>query len=139
MSETMTAAREGSGPPTAREADWPERFFTEVDTFSVDRLAACLTDDVEVRFGNQEIIHGKSHAIAAFTGFYSTLAGMRHQAETLVVAGDLATQQAIVTYTRLDGRAVSMPVASHLRRTPEGLINRLWIFIDLAPLFAPAA
>jgi ketosteroid isomerase-like protein len=135
----MTAARNTASPHAAGDHDWPARFFQEVDTFSVDRLLACFADDVEVRFGNQPAIHGKEAARAAFSGFYSTIAGMRHEADTVVIAGDLATQQAKVIYTRKDGQEVPLPVASHLRRTPDGLINRLWIYIDMAPLFASAA
>ncbi len=138
MSDAMTVERGAANPQPADTNDWPARFFTEVDTFSVDRLLACFADDVEVRFGNQDAIHGKAAARAAFDGFYSTIAGMRHEAETVVVSGDLATQQATVIYTRKDGHDVRLPVASHLRRTPEGLINRLWIYLDMAPLFAPA-
>jgi ketosteroid isomerase-like protein len=139
MNDTMTVERSAAAPVPVDANDWPARFFTEVDTFSVDRLLDCFADDVEVRFGNQDAIHGKEAARAAFTGFYSTIAGMRHEADTVVISGDLATQQATVIYTRQDGRDVRLPVASHLRRTPQGLINRLWIYIDLAPLFAPAA
>jgi hypothetical protein len=45
----------------------------------------------------------------------------------------------VVTYIRKDGSEVSMPVASHLRRVGDQQIDRLWIFIDMAPLFAAAA
>jgi ketosteroid isomerase-like protein len=139
MSDAMTVERSTASPPAADTNDWPARFFSEVDSFSVDRLLACFADDVEVRFGNQPALHGKAAARAAFSGFYSTIAGMRHEAETVVISGDLATQQAIVIYTRKDGQDIRLPVASHLRRTPDGLVNRLWIYIDMAPLFAPAA
>jgi hypothetical protein len=61
---------------------------------------------------------------------------MSHKREQLVSEGDCVFQGRIVTYTRLDGNKVSMPVASHLRLTAGGRLNRLWIYIDLAPLFA---
>jgi ketosteroid isomerase-like protein len=137
--QTNAEARGVAGPlGEAAGNDWPARFLKEADTLDIDRLTACFADDIEVRFGNADAIHGKPAARAAFVGFWSTIRGMRHQPETVVRADDLASQQSIVTYTTLDGRDISVPVASHLRRTPEGLLNRLWIFIDLAPLFAPA-
>jgi hypothetical protein len=55
-----------------------------------------------------------------------------------VSSGDMAVQMAVVTYIRRDGSEVSMPVASHLRRVGVQKIDRLWIFIDLAPLFDAA-
>ena len=139
MTDPITAGRTATGPlGPSTDPDWPVRFLTEADTFRIERLAACFADDIEVRFGNAEPIHGKPDAVAAFEGFWRTIAGMRHRGETVVRDGDLATQQSIVTYTTRDGRDISMPVASHMRRTPDGRLNRLWIFIDLAPLFAPA-
>ena len=63
---------------------------------------------------------------------------MAHARDAVVKEGDSAAQMSVVTYTRKAGDKVSMPVASHLRRTSEGKLNRLWIFIDMAPLFAAA-
>ena len=121
---------------TGRGDDWVAAFFRDVDTFRIDALAAWLADDVEVRFGNAPPIHGRDAAVEAFTGFFSSIAGIAHRRETVVADGPLATQQSVVTYTRLDGGTVAMPVASHLRRVGGTSIDRLWIYIDMAPLFA---
>jgi hypothetical protein len=119
--------------------NWMTDFFRAADTFSVPNLLAWFADGVEVRFGNAPPIQGKAAAEQAFQQFYGGLKGMRHRCESQVIAGDLGAQMSIVTYTRSDGSEVSMPVASHLRRVGEKQIDRLWIFIDLAPLFAAAA
>ena len=60
---------------------------------------------------------------------------MKHERQQLVVDGDTVFQGSIVTYTRLDDKQVSMPVASHLRRRADGRLDRLWIYIDMSPLF----
>ena len=83
-------------------------------------------------------MHGKPAAEEAFKGFWSSIAGMSHTRDALVQDGDSAAQMSVVTYTRKVGDKVSMPVASHLRRTADGKVDRLWIFIDMAPLFAAA-
>jgi ketosteroid isomerase-like protein len=119
--------------------NWVTDFFRAADTFSVPHLLAWFADEVEVRFGNAPPILGKAAAEQAFQQFYSGLKGMRHRCESQVIAGDVGAQMSIVTYTRRDGTEVSMPVASHLRRVGEKRIDRLWIFIDLTPLFAAAA
>ncbi|AUW58736.1 hypothetical protein C1T17_12140 [Sphingobium sp. SCG-1] len=119
--------------------DWAADFFRDADSFDIDRLAGWFADDVEVRFGNQPAILGAANAREAFVGFWSGIKGMRHQRESLVLLGDMATQMSIVTYTRHDGSEIGMPVASHLRRTSAKKIDRLWIFIDMAPLFEMAA
>jgi ketosteroid isomerase-like protein len=123
----------------AANDDWMTDFFRAADTFSVPKLLAWFADDVEVRFGNAPPILGKTAAEQAFTQFYSGLSGMRHRCESLVVDGDMGAQMSVVTYIRKDGSEVSMPVASHLRRVGDQQIDRLWIFIDMAPLFAAAA
>jgi ketosteroid isomerase-like protein len=118
--------------------DWVGAFFKAADTFDIEQLVDWFADDVEVRFGNQPAINGKAQAREAFAGFWSSIGGMRHQREALVTDGDMAAQMSIVTYKRLDGSAVSMPVASHLQRSGPTQIDRLWIFIDMAPLFEVA-
>jgi hypothetical protein len=132
--EAMTIA-----PTVAIEGDdWAAEFFRSADSFDIEQLVGWFADDIEVRFGNQPAITGKANAREAFVGFWSSIGGMRHARESLVSLGDMAAQASIVTYTRHDGSDVSMPVSSHLRRSGPGQIDRLWIFIDMAPLFAVA-
>ncbi len=139
MTDVMQTSRGAANLGVQDEGeDWPAQFFRDVDVFDIDVLAAWLADDVEVRFGNTPPIHGKAAAVQAFAGFWGTIAGMRHARETVVRLDNLATQQSVVTYTTLDGRDVSMPVASHMRRTDSGQLDRLWIYIDMAPLFGVA-
>ena len=117
------------------DEDWMSAFFRDADTLVVEKLISWFAETIEVRFGNAPPIHGTTAAEQAFRQFYGTLSGMRHRSEVLVSSGDLAAQMAVVTYTRRDGSEVSMPVASHLRRVGSRKIDRLWIFIDMAPLF----
>src|SRR6187402_3915359 len=97
--------------------DWAADFFQDADSFELSNLVAWFADDIEVRFANAPPIRGKADAEAAFAGFWSSIDGMRHERESIVLTDDLAAQMSIVTYTRHDGSEVSMPVASHLRRS----------------------
>ena len=117
-------------------ADWPGAFFADADKLDLPTLMAWFADDIELRFGNAPAIHGRADAQQAFSDFWSLVSGMRHVREVLVSDGDTAFQGSVVTYTRGDGHVAAMPVASNLRRTADGTLNRLWIYIDLAPLFA---
>lgn len=118
--------------------DWAADFFRDADSFELPRLVSWFSDDVEVRFGNAPAIQGREAAAEAFRSFWSSIAGMRHIREVCLIDGDLAGQFSQVTYTRHDGSEATMPVASHLRRVGEGKIDRLWIVIDMAPLFGAA-
>lgn len=116
--------------------DWAAAFFRDADLLHLPTLMNWFADDIDLRLANMPPIIGRAGAQVAFENFWSTLKGMSHLREQLVVDADCAFQGSIVTYTKLSGKTVSMPVASHLRRTGEGRLNRLWIYIDLAPLFA---
>jgi ketosteroid isomerase-like protein len=118
--------------------DWAADFFRDADTLDLKTLATWFSDDVEVRFGNGPPITGQINAQEAFGNFWATITGMRHRREALLADGDMAMQFSQVTYTRHDGSDVTMPVASHLRRVGANRIDRLWIVIDLAPLFQAA-
>lgn len=123
----------------APEDDWPAAFFADADSLDLDRLASWFAPEVDVRFANAPPIVGHGPAREAFAQFWSNITGMAHRREALVLDGPVAIQIADVTYTRMDGSAVILPVASHLRRYGPAMIDRLWIYIDLAPLFAPVA
>jgi hypothetical protein len=138
VASTLAAVRRTVDEARAAAADWTAAFFRDADTLVVETLISWFAETVEVRFGNGAPIHGIAAAEQAFRQFYSSLSGMRHRREALVSSGDLAAQMAVVTYIRKDGSEVSMPVASHLRRVGDRKIDRLWIFIDLAPLFGAA-
>ncbi len=116
--------------------EWVSAFFRDVDAFQIEKLDAWFAEDIDLRFANNPVITDKRTALAALGGFYSTIAGLRHDAEAQVGSGDSVAQQSIVTYTRQDGRLVPLPVCSYLRRNAEGKLNRLWIYIDIAPLYA---
>ncbi len=119
--------------------DWVAEFFKDADKKEINALAAWFADTITARFGNGPTIEGKPAVVEAFGQFFSSIKGMRHVREHMVVEGDFACNEAIVTYTTLDNRDVSVPVASSLHRTADGKLDRLFIFIDLAPVFAPAA
>lgn len=119
--------------------DWAADFFRDADLVEIDKLASWFADDIELRFANNPPITDKGTAIAVMGDFYKSISGMRHERVTVVREGDTVAQQAIVTYTTPDGRDVVLPVASYLRRNSDGVLDRLWIYIDIAPLYAPAA
>ncbi len=119
--------------------DWVTEFFKDADKKEINALAAWFDDSITARFANGPIIEGKPAVVEAFGQFFSMIKGMRHVRERVNGEGDSVCNEAIVTYTTLDGRDVSVPVASSLHRTAGGKLDRLFIYIDLAPVFAPAA
>ena len=134
MTITMRAADQDAARST-----WVADFFRDADTVDIAKLAAWFADDIELRFANNPAIQGKATAVDVMGQFYGSIAAMRHEAESLLLDGNTAAQQAIVTYTALDGREVPLPVSSFLHRNGDGRLDVLRIFIDIAPLYAPPA
>lgn len=135
----QSSPAEPAGAVAAADGDWVGAFFRDADKVEIDALTAWFSDDIELRFANSPVICGKATATAVMGEFYSTIAGMRHERINLLCDGPVAAQQAIVTYTTMAGRTVPLPVSSYLRRTAAGTLDRLWIYIDIAPLYASAS
>lgn len=113
---------------------WREDFYHDADTTDIEKLSAWFTDDVQVRFGNQPALYGKSAAVEAFAGFFGSIAGMHHELGEAHVNGETLVSEALVTYTRHDGSSLTVPACSVLRRDGE-LISSLVIYIDLSQLW----
>jgi ketosteroid isomerase-like protein len=119
--------------------DWSAAFFADVDKKDINALAAWFGEDITARFGSNPPIAGRAAVTEAFRGFYDSIAGMRHSRDQVFVDGNSICSAATVTYTRHDGSEVSMPAATILHREPSGKLDRLFIYIDINPLYAPAA
>lgn len=118
------------------EGQWVADFFRDADRLDLPAMMRWFADDIDLRIANMPAVVGRAGVEQSFADFWSHLSGMSHQRIELIVDGDDAAQMAVVTYTRKDGKTVSMPVASHIRRNDEGKFTRLWIYIDIGPLFA---
>ena len=115
-----------------------EQLFADIDSMEPERFAAHLADDVTMRFGNAEPIHGRDAARSAWAAFCDELRGVRHDVLGQWKVDEVTIVEATVTYTRHDGGQVTVPVVT-IYRERGSLINDYRIYIDLAPLFADPA
>jgi ketosteroid isomerase-like protein len=109
--------------------------FEDIDSMEPDRFAQHLAEDVSMRFGNAEPIHGRQAARDTWAGFCEGLDGVSHTLVAEWRSDEGTVAEAEVTYTRKDGSTVTVPVAT-IYRERDGQIHDYRIFIDLAPLFA---
>jgi hypothetical protein len=109
--------------------------FEDIDSMEPDRFAAHLSEDVSMRFGNAEPIHGRQAARDAWAGFCESLDGVAHTPLGCWESAEGTVAEAEVTYTRKDGSTVTVPVTTIYRGSGD-LIDDYRIYIDLAPLFA---
>ena len=115
----------------------PDRsqLFADIDSMEPERFTAHLAEDVTMRFGNADPIHGRDAVHDVWAGFCEGVGGVSHSVveQWRSDAGNVVEAQ--VTYTRKDGGTVTVPVVT-IYREQDGEINDYRIFIDLAPLFA---
>ena len=111
--------------------------FAAVDAQDVDALAALLADDSRLVFGNQEPLLGRAAVLAGNEAFFQLVRGLRHQVRNEWTVGADTIAETDVTYTRLDGKEVTVPAVTIWRVDGDGLIVDLRIYVDQAPLFAP--
>ncbi len=115
----------------------PDRatLFEDIDSMEPDRFAAHLAENVVMRFGNAPPVEGRQVCRDTWAEFCQGLDGVSHELVETFHEGNATAVEASVTYTRKDGRRVTVPVAT-IYRESGGLIDDYRIFIDLAPLFA---
>lgn len=94
-----------------------------------------LAPDGVFRFANADAVQGRAAIETAVLGFFSTFRGSRHQLLRFWADGDALAMQGLVTYTRLDGRELTLPFVNVFVMRGQ-LIAEYLIHIDIAPLYA---
>lgn len=139
-------ADEGA-PPGDAVLRWAgELYAGAVDHKDAAGFAAAFTPDARLRFGNAPPIVGRPAIEAAIAGFFAGFAALRHASRGAWLAGDTLVLEAEVTYTRHDAGVVTVPAVTIFRVAGSApgdpsrpLCDDCRIYVDLAPLYAPAA
>jgi hypothetical protein len=109
--------------------------FADIDALRADEYVARLSPEVVFRFGNADPIVGREAVKEAIEGFWTTIAGLKHNILNVWEVGDTSIVQIDVDYKRHDGKVVTVPNLDIL--VFDGDLVRDWqIYIDLTPVFA---
>ena len=106
--------------------EWAVPLFELVDRFDADALAARMAPDGLLISVNDDPVVGPEGMRAAALWFAQAVSSISHE---IVHAWR-------VTYERHDGRKVVLPCTNIFELTPDGLISRYQIFMDMSPVFA---
>jgi ketosteroid isomerase-like protein len=109
--------------------------FAAIDRQDAVGFGAFLTDDVLFRFGNADPVAGRAATVAAVESFFGTIAALQHRKIAFWDAGDAVVAEMEVEYTRLDGKAVTVPAVT-IFRTAGDQISDYRIFVDQTPVYA---
>lgn len=135
---TLAAVRRVAAEGTAAP-DWVTRYYDDVDHMRMEEFLAWHTPDVTVRFANNPRAQGHDQVRGAIGHFWEMIGGLRHNIVQVWEESDgTAVVEADIDYTRLDGTVVTTPCVTLLHRAGGG-VDSVKIFVDVAPIFAPAA
>ena len=113
-----------------------EKLFVSVDEMDTESFLSFITVDGSFRFGSAPAVRGHAAIREAVDGFFSSIAALKHSLRRTVTDDGAAFCEGEVTYTRHDGREISLPFVNAFE-IEGGLISDYRIYIDVAPLFNP--
>jgi len=116
-------------------SDWVKHYYSVVDSMNVEEFAALHTEDVRLRFGNAETVVGRDAVVQGIANFWGAIKGLRHNFVQTWDEGDVEIVEALIDYTRHDGKVVTLPCTSILRKRGD-LLQDLRIYMDVSPVFA---
>ena len=105
-----------------------------LDSFNIDKVLSFLTDDCILQAGNSKPVKGKENIKAVFDGFFPNVKGIKHELTDSFSSGNSVVYRGKVTYTRLDGSQLTVPVCDVFKMR-ENLISEYYIYIDWSELF----
>ena len=111
------------------------KLFESIDAMDTEGFLAFIAPDGEFRFGSTPPVRGHAAIRAAVENFFSSFAALRHDLQRLVVQDNTVVSEGEVTYTRHDGKVITLPFCN-VFETENGRISRYRIYIDVAPLYA---
>jgi ketosteroid isomerase-like protein len=115
---------------------WWQRLFAAIDARDAAAFVELLTPDAQFTFGNAPTVIGSEAIGIAAAQFFAAIASCRHRLlRTLTESdGTAIACEGVVTYTRHDGRAITVPFANVFELRGEK-IAAYRIYIDNSPLF----
>jgi SnoaL-like domain len=134
----VTGKRDYDPPRHQPRREWMSttraKMFADIDRMDVDAWAGYLAEDVAMRFGNGDPVHGRQGCRDALAAFYDTINGVRHDIVEQWENPPATIVESNITYTRKDGRGVTVPCVTIYRVNTDDLIEDYRIFIDIAPV-----
>jgi len=134
--ERVTTGRPFESPRRTPAPEFAREVFRRVDGFNPADFAELFASDGKLVFANGDPMTGPAAVEAGVSGFFGTIKGIRHEiVSEWHQQGDTVLELA-VTYDRLDGKQVTIPVVTIWHRRDDGLIDDYRVFFDLAPVYA---
>jgi hypothetical protein len=114
--ERVTTGRSFESPQQTPAPEFPREVFRRVDGFNPVDFAELFAQDGKLVFANGDPMVGPADIEAGVSGFFGTINRLRHKiVNEWHEQGDTVLELA-VTYDRLDGKQVTIPVVTIYHR-----------------------
>ncbi|MCH8487331.1 MAG: nuclear transport factor 2 family protein [Candidatus Cyclonatronum sp.] len=114
---------------------WLKSKYEAVDTMDAGAYRTFLSEDCELQFGNNPILKCNNEIIGGLQHFWDALNGLDHSFINILGTDNQIAAEALIDYTRKDGKVVTVPCVTIIGRNQDGLASSVRIFIDVAPVF----
>lgn len=114
---------------------WLQAKYRAVDAVDAERYTAFLAEDCVLRFANNPAAQGRNAILAGLQSFWGNIAGLDHAFINVLGSDSCLAAEALIDYTRTDGRVVTLPCVTVIERNDEGQAAAVRIFMDTAPIF----
>jgi hypothetical protein len=117
---------------------WLTAMYAAIDALDAKRFASFFAETGSFKFGNGAPAVGRDGVEQYTNGFYTVIAGIRHELVAAWPADEGRTwlAEGVVTYTRKDASKVSVPFFTVSELDTAGLLVSYRVYADIAPLFA---
>ncbi len=109
--------------------------FVFIDMKNTERFASCLSADCSFRFGNMPAVVGVDSISEFVSGFFDSIAALKHDVTDIWMLPDGAVCHGMVSYTRHDQSVLSVPF-SNIFKVDNGEICEYLVFADTSQLYA---
>jgi len=109
--------------------------FSAIDSMDAEKFQVFLAPSAVFRFGAAPPVEGRAAIGETVSGFFGTVAGLRHKLVNVISDGTRWVCEGSVTYTRHDASTITLPFANVFEFDGD-LISGYRIYIEIGPLYA---
>jgi hypothetical protein len=114
---------------------WLKDKYTAVDKMDAESYRTFLANDCKLQFGNNPIVECNNEIIGGIQHFWDAIGGLDHSFLNVLGSDYHLAAEALIDYTRKDGKIVAIPCVTTIQRDNNGLASFIKIFIDTTPIF----
>jgi len=115
--------------------DWLQAKYTAVDAMDAEAYGKFLADDCQLMFANNPVSTGRASILNGIKMFWNAIAGLDHSFRNILGNDQAMAAEALIDYTRKDGKVVLLPCVTMIERNADGLAISVRILIDTSPIF----